>query len=238
MYNLLGMFQRSPSHPKMKSALTPLAASPKNSRISSSETGTGRCLINSVHGFLDPRRPTGVCDPPLAVSATGEVGSGTGPSAVTEEGGGASPFDLFCSPLSLSAGAAAPLPFAPVLAAAAAALVASFLSLSFCFFFSFLLSSLSPEPFACDADAGSLGAGVVGLGGAAGGTGLSTRCSAGAGAEIAGGAGVGAFEGGPGVPTFDGGFVGSLAAPVVLLDGSCGIGVLAPPTAGTGAPVA
>jgi hypothetical protein len=229
--------------------LTPAAASPKNSRISSSVTGTGRCFIYSVHGFLDPRRPTGVCDPPLAlaVSATGDVGSGTGPSAVTDDNdGGASPFDLLCSPLWLSlllwlsAGLAVPLPFAPVLEPTAATLAASLFSFSFCFLFSFLLRSLSPEPFAWGGRTGagdSLGAGVAGLGvGALGGAGLRVCCGAGAGAEIVGGAGVGAFEGGPGVPTLDGALdVGNLATPMGLPDGSCGFGVVVPPTAGTGA---
>jgi len=200
-------------------------------------TGTGRCLTNNVHGFLDPRRPTGVRDPPLTVSATGEVGSGTGPSAATDDGG-ASPLDLFCSPLSLSAGVAEPLPLAPVLAVTAAVLAASFFSFSFCFLFSFLFRSLSLEPFAWGTDAGdSLGAGVAGLEvGAAGGVGRRVCCGAWPGAEIAGGAGVGAFEGGPEVPTLDGGLgVGNLAAAVGLPDDSCGIGVVVPPTAGTGA---
>ena len=192
-------------------------------------TGTGRCLTNSVHGFLDPRRPTGVCDPPLAVSVTGDVGSGTGPSAVVD-GGGTSPFDLF------SAGVALPLPFALVLEAAAAALAASLFSFSFCFLFSFLLfTSRSLEPFACGIDAGdSLGAGVAGLGvGAVGAAGFRVCCGAGA---VVGGAGVGALEGGPGVPTLDDGLgVGNLATPMGLPDGSCRFGVVVPPTAGTGA---
>ena len=144
-------------------------------------------------------------------------------------GGGASPFDLFCSPLSLSAGVALPLPLAPV----AVALAASLLSFSFCFLFSFLLRSLSLEPFACDTG-GSLGAGVAGLGvGAVGGAGCRTCCGPGAVEE---GAGVGDFEGGPGVPTLDGGLgVGNFATPMGLPDGECRFGVVVPPTAGTGA---